>query len=106
MASLWVFSCPSRKSPRGEPRNGIQRSADAPSGFLHRAQQRVLVEPRILVDLRHLRFSDFAREDPANAAAGSEEHTSELQSLMRISYAVFCLIKKTTTYTHTMHKTP
>src|SRR3546814_2267712 len=30
-------------------------------------------------------------------AARSEEHTSELQSLMRISYAVFCLKKKTTT---------
>src|SRR3546814_3531908 len=31
----------------------------------------------------------------ANAIAGrSEEHTSELQSLMRISYAVFCLKKK------------
>src|SRR3546814_9681424 len=29
-------------------------------------------------------------------AARSEEHTSELQSLMRISYAVFCLKKKTT----------
>src|SRR3546814_4664054 len=28
----------------------------------------------------------------------SEEHTSELQSLMRISYAVFCLKKKTSTY--------
>src|SRR3546814_4905097 len=28
----------------------------------------------------------------------SEEHTSELQSLMRISYAVFCLQKKTSTY--------
>src|SRR3546814_7259172 len=28
----------------------------------------------------------------------SEEHTSELQSLMRISYAVFCLKKKKTTY--------
>src|SRR3546814_10219260 len=27
-------------------------------------------------------------------AIGSEEHTSELQSLMRISYAVFCLTKK------------
>src|SRR3546814_7215589 len=27
---------------------------------------------------------------------GSEEHTSELQSLMRISYAVFCLTKKKT----------
>src|SRR3546814_4760786 len=36
--------------------------------------------------------------------AKSEEHTSELQSLMRISYAVFCLKKKPTpttpTYTH------
>src|SRR3546814_8087096 len=30
------------------------------------------------------------------AASRSEEHTSELQSLMRISYAVFCLKKKTT----------
>src|SRR3546814_8436226 len=30
------------------------------------------------------------------AAARSEEHTSELQSLMRISYAVFCLNKKKT----------
>src|SRR3546814_3836409 len=28
----------------------------------------------------------------------SEEHTSELQSLMRISYAVFCLKKKTSYY--------
>src|SRR3546814_8196998 len=32
-------------------------------------------------------------------ASRSEEHTSELQSLMRISYAVFCLKKKTTTGT-------
>src|SRR3546814_2255454 len=31
----------------------------------------------------------------------SEEHTSELQSLMRISYAVFCLKKKTNKYQHT-----
>src|SRR3546814_9819025 len=31
----------------------------------------------------------------------SEEHTSELQSLMRISYAVFCLKKKNTTHTDT-----
>src|SRR3546814_7361796 len=30
----------------------------------------------------------------------SEEHTSELQSLMRISYAVFCLKKKKQTHTH------
>src|SRR3546814_7641662 len=49
------------------------------------------------------------------AAAGitggrSEEHTSELQSLMRISYAVFCLKKKTTqlnkTIKNTHNKTP
>src|SRR3546814_9209697 len=33
----------------------------------------------------------------------SEEHTSELQSLMRISYAVFCL-KKTNTKTYTKRK--
>src|SRR3546814_5963889 len=32
---------------------------------------------------------------PDQASARSEEHTSELQSLMRISYAVFCLKKKT-----------
>src|SRR3546814_2025841 len=31
----------------------------------------------------------------AGGASRSEEHTSELQSLMRNSYAVFCLIKKT-----------
>src|SRR3546814_3039746 len=36
--------------------------------------------------------------DPADRRiARSEEHTSELQSLMRISYAVFCLKKKNTT---------
>src|SRR3546814_3729308 len=56
------------------------------------------------------------QEDVAAAGTAltlrSEEHTSELQSLMRISYAVFCLKKKTkqnkkntqyytNTYTHT-----
>src|SRR3546814_2321997 len=33
----------------------------------------------------------------------SEEHTSELQSLMRISYAVFCLKKKKTNEDNTIH---
>src|SRR3546814_9173010 len=33
---------------------------------------------------------EYTRPEPAR----SEEHTSELQSLMRISYAVFCLKKK------------
>src|SRR3546814_7448970 len=35
-----------------------------------------------------------------SSTSRSEEHTSELQSLMRISYAVFCLKKKHTTHTH------
>src|SRR3546814_1916689 len=36
-------------------------------------------------------------ESTGLSIARSEEHTSELQSLMRISYAVFCLKKKTKT---------
>src|SRR3546814_3508688 len=44
-----------------------------------------------------------------SCAARSEEHTSELQSLMRNSYAVFCLKKKKTTMRttqpHNEHKT-
>src|SRR3546814_8592441 len=36
------------------------------------------------------------RSTPPAANSRSEEHTSELQSLMRISYAVFCLKKKKT----------
>src|SRR3546814_4702779 len=35
-------------------------------------------------------------DTPPHADSRSEEHTSELQSLMRISYAVFCLKKKKT----------
>src|SRR3546814_4159779 len=38
---------------------------------------------------------------PYAFGARSEEHTSELQSLMRISYAVFCLKKKTKYKIHT-----
>src|SRR3546814_8355163 len=38
----------------------------------------------------------FYNNDRLNPYARSEEHTSELQSLMRISYAVFCLNKKNT----------
>src|SRR3546814_5082662 len=41
------------------------------------------------------------RADAADRRNRSEEHTSELQSLMRNSYAVFCLKKKTTKYQNT-----
>src|SRR3546814_9557718 len=40
----------------------------------------------------------------ASKLTRSEEHTSELQSLMRISYAVFCLKKKTATSTRTINE--
>src|SRR3546814_4673444 len=40
---------------------------------------------------------------PGSGTPRSEEHTSELQSLMRISYAVFCLKKKKKS-THTLYK--
>src|SRR3546814_2839984 len=43
----------------------------------------------------HFRFHPIAGEIPR-----SEEHTSELQSLMRISYAVFCLKKKKSNNSH------
>src|SRR3546814_6274336 len=45
------------------------------------------VQPRVFAGMFPIDAEDF--EDR------SEEHTSELQSLMRISYAVFCLKKKT-----------
>src|SRR3546814_1829156 len=40
-------------------------------------------------------FNHAGRESAPAPVLRSEEHTSELQSLMRISYAVFCLKKKT-----------
>src|SRR3546814_4184003 len=76
--------------------NGITREnvLDALSAF-HRS----LITP-------NARFDQYLRgRDNAITAARSEEHTSELQSLMRISYAVFCLKKKTTTKQLTHHNT-
>src|SRR3546814_9851918 len=44
-----------------------------------------------------------ARRHPVGGLGRSEEHTSELQSLMRISYAVFCLKKNTKNKFTTSH---
>src|SRR3546814_5466560 len=53
------------------------------------------------------RIADTLTNNLSGIATRSEEHTSELQSLMRISYAVFCLKKKTSTRPHKQinHKT-
>src|SRR3546814_9388091 len=52
-----------------------------------------------------VRWRDHGDKRAADRIVRSEEHTSELQSLMRISYAVFCLKKKTNTYTNIKHNT-
>src|SRR3546814_6713163 len=64
--------------------------------FRSRSGREVVVEH--LPRLRRELALDFAVVNGENAAGGfgggerSDEHTSELQSLMRISYAVFCLL--------------
>src|SRR3546814_9476800 len=49
---------------------------------------------RAVARLRAIDFDRFVHNGRFGRIARSEEHTSELQSLMRISYAVFCLKKK------------
>src|SRR3546814_4373310 len=77
-------------------------------GLLARAAKADVLQPHILEardPVRELLGQDLAQEvgesvlrrpdEIPGRRARSEEHTSELQSLMRISYAVFCLKKKT-----------
>src|SRR3546814_6942802 len=94
-------------------------SSDVCSSDLRRFGHRVPVAARAVVHRgrqthpHHIGCHDQREDDGGDAkidvdAHGrggrrSEEHTSELQSLMRISYAVFCLKKKiyTSTYYYT-----
>src|SRR3546814_5347025 len=80
---------------RGQPLLGRPAGAD-----LRRQRGQVGLVPRHHVPIQAV---DHGLRTPATAflvrqrlgrLARSEEHTSELQSLMRISYAVFCLKKK------------
>src|SRR3546814_4072270 len=64
---------------------------------MHRINQRLFVhkESMSLESEREIgRLLGYADTDIDEYLERSEEHTSELQSLMRISYAVFCLKKK------------
>src|SRR3546814_9303135 len=70
-----------------------------PSDLLPELQGRLPIR----VELKGLTEADFVHIlTDTEASLRSEEHTSELQSLMRISYAVFCLKKqqKPNTQTH------
>src|SRR3546814_1531797 len=60
-----------------------------------RTQCRYVARKGVTRTATHLRTPEQA-EPARDKSNRSEEHTSELQSLMRISYAVFCLKKKIT----------
>src|SRR3546814_2954093 len=72
-----------RFKPR--PRRNLKKSSCPRRGIYAAAQSAADRPPSGDIDIR----SEYAK-----ALQRSEEHTSELQSLMRISYAVFCLKKK------------
>src|SRR3546814_4019638 len=59
--------------------------------------QRSVERRGIVVELREALLRGGEDRAVTHRAERSEEHTSELQSLMRISYAVFCLKKKNNT---------
>src|SRR3546814_5354954 len=74
-----------------------RRDAD---GLLHGSYLKPSRPPRKRAILRRSGSAKPGDVEAVHAAARcrSEEHTSELQSLMRISYAVFCLKKKKLLY--------
>src|SRR3546814_3668131 len=87
-SDLRFSSHPPDAQPRSQPSR--HRNSSAPTA--HRIRSRCAERaPRYKVDR-----NDLHDPRPRPPALRSEEHTSELQSLMRISYAVFCLKKKKT----------
>src|SRR3546814_7431503 len=74
----------------------VKQSLREPDSFEHIRSSATAVDEngvqRILIEFRAR--NGFGGMNIGKAVARSEEHTSELQSLMRISYAVFCLKKK------------
>src|SRR3546814_4616346 len=99
-----------RRSEFGEVgHRAMEAVADDQQGEkAHHEGQRRLQDGRLGVTVDyHLHSSDNHDERHQRqlgpAGKRSEEHTSELQSLMRISYAVFCLKKQNSAHTPTYH---
>src|SRR3546814_8459345 len=63
-------------------------------GLTHLLNDRVVALKLIHQEVLIIIQVEKSPDRPSNGGHRSEEHTSELQSLMRISYAVFCLKKK------------
>src|SRR3546814_8868003 len=80
---------------RLQPVPAFEYVSSAIRSHLGYAPEELYVDDQVLRNATHP--DDIALLDQALSAERSEEHTSELQSLMRISYAVFCLKKKTLT---------
>src|SRR3546814_4665570 len=78
------------RHPRSRPNGTTSASADG-AGRAGRGSWRISSRPPI-----RLRPNQHPHNRTSVVTVRSEEHTSELQSLMRISYAVFCLKKKKT----------
>src|SRR3546814_2803032 len=82
------------------PYTTLFRSLELPYGVVIKIGKRLLLERQFDIDdffnLRQEPWVDAGQAMDFLRLKRSEEHTSELQSLMRISYAVFCLKKKTT----------
>src|SRR3546814_7718144 len=74
------------------PPGRLQCSASFPPG--RSAQTEILLRLVRTGSGRSAHRTPCRKRRPSHAHTRSEEHTSELQSLMRISYAVFCLKKK------------
>src|SRR3546814_6461286 len=89
--TLFPYTTRFRSANAGRRDRGVR----AVDGLSH-GPQRKLYRPYIWHYRTRQRPSAFEGPSP-QLARRSEEHTSELQSLMRISYAVFCLKKKNNT---------
>src|SRR3546814_8203553 len=87
------FFCMRRRPPRSTRTDTL-----FPYTTLFRSTERSGHRPDVInmfvSNARSSATSRSARSPGASRPRRSEEHTSELQSLMRISYAVFCLKKK------------
>src|SRR3546814_2689003 len=85
--------------PRGDAQGHAHQACALDAGRLQRPEARPPdADPRpARPPAGHEGSTDAGPTSVAGRKARSEEHTSELQSLMRISYAVFCLKKKTPT---------